>query len=583
MSFSAVPDYRATRGASPTNAEPKPAVEPTPAITTVTISADPDVDVDTPAAGFKKDLGFWIILVSLGVVIWLAALDLSVVSTALPMIVADLPGSTSFVWVGSAFTLASTAILPLSGNLAQLFGRQATLEGFIAIFALGSAITGAAKNMPTMIAGRGRTVQGLGGGGLLALENIIIADLVPLRQRGLYEALLASVWAFASAVGPPMGGALAQAGQWTWIFWINLPPCGVAAVMVWWFLKLRRPRGSWRRKVKRVNWIGNAIVMGAATLAILALTQGGIDHPWASYQILIPLIIGLVGIGVFLVYEAFFVVGEPMVPLSMLTNRTVLSGYLGAFMHGLVSILLLYYLPVFFQSAMLATPLRSSVQSLPTAFIIAPWAIITGISVTVTNHYVFQNIAAWVVCIVGFVLLSTLTKDSTTAQWVGYQVVASTGVGILWSSTEFPVLAPLTTEQNAQALSFFAFVHTAANTFGITIGGAVLQNELRSRLPAAFGQLFPLGVDIAYAAIPQIASLPQPLQDEVRDAFGASLSTLWKVTAGLCGLGLLTSVLMKQVTLATHVAEQWGREEKRDERVPLAPARREQDRAEAEI
>ncbi|KZO94654.1 MFS multidrug transporter [Calocera viscosa TUFC12733] len=571
MSSSAVPDYGATR-AEPTDVEPKPATPPIVAITAVAVSGveEPDTDVDTPAPGFKKDLGFWIILISLGVVIWLAALDLSIVSTAMPTIVADLPGSTSFVWVGSAFTLASTAVLPLSGNLAQLFGRQATLQGFIAFFAVGSAITGAAKNMPMMIAGR--TIQGLGGGGLLALETIIVADLVPLRERGLYEALLASVWAFASAVGPPLGGALAQAGQWRWMFWMNLPLCGVAAVMVGWFLRLKRPGGSWRRKLRRVNWIGNAIVMGSATLAILALTQGGIDHPWASYQIIVPLVIGLVGIGVFLLYEAFFVVGEPMVPLSILLNRTVLSGYAGAFVHGLVSILLLYYLPVFFQSAMLATPLRSSVQSLPTAFTIAPWAIITGVSVSLTNHYVGQNIAAWAVSIAGFVLLSTLTKDATTAQWVGYQVVASSGMGVLWSSTEFPVLAPLSVGQNAQALSFFAFIHSAANTFGITIGGAVLQNELRRRLPAAFAELFPQGVDIAYAAIPHIASLPQPLQDEVRDAFAASLSTLWKVTAGLCGLGLLTTFGMRQIKLNEHVDEQWGREEKRDERVPLAPA-----------
>ncbi|KZT60038.1 MFS general substrate transporter [Calocera cornea HHB12733] len=580
MSSSAVPDYGATR-AMPTdsnsNSEPKPVAEPTPVVNTAVLSAESDIDVDTPAAGFKKDLGFWIILVSLGLVLWLTALDLSVVSTALPTIVADLPGSTSFVWVGSAFTLASTAVLPLSGNLAQLFGRQATLEGFIALFTLGSAITGAARNMPMMIAGR--TIQGFGGGGLMALQNIIVADLVPLRERGLYQSILATVYAFASAVGPPLGGALAQAGQWRWIFWMNLPLCGAAMVMIWRFLKLKRPGGSWRRKLRRINWIGNAIVMGAATLTIFALTQGGIDHPWASYQILVPLIIGLVGIGVFVLYEAFFVVGEPMVPLSMLANRTALSGYLGGFMHGLISILVLYYLPVFFQSAMLATPLRSSVQSLPTAFTIAPLAIATGISVTLTNHYVAQNVLGWAVSIVGFGLLSTLTKDSTTAQWVGYQMLMSVGVGILWSSIQYAVLAPIAKGQNAPALSFFAFTRSAANTFGITIGGAVLQNELRRRLPAAFGQLFPDGVDIAYAAIPQIASLAQPLQDEVRDVFATSLSTLWKVTAGLCSFGLLSTVLMKQVTLATHVDEQWGREEKRDERVPLAPAQQEREEA----
>ncbi|KZO94656.1 MFS multidrug transporter [Calocera viscosa TUFC12733] len=530
-----------------------------------------ELAVDRENSKFKPDLGFWIIFISLAVCVWLAAIDLSSVATALPTIAADLPGATSFVWIGSAYTLASTAVLPLSGNLATLFGRQITLQGFIALFAIGSAVTGAARSMTMAIAGR--TVQGIGGGGLLALANIVVADLVPLRERGFYEAIMACVWAVTSAVGPPIGGALAQTGQWRWLFWINLPLCAVAAGMVWWFLKLKKPPGSWRRKLKRVDWIGNVIVIGAAASAILALVQGGIDHPWSSYQIVVPLVIGLVGIAVFLIYELFFVKGEPMVPLDLLANRTALSGYAGAFVHGLVSIMLVYYMPTYFQSAMLASPLHSSIQLLPTAFTIAPCAILTGVSVALTNHYVAQNIVPWAVAIVGFVLLSTLTKDSSTAAWVGYQVLTSIGLGVLWISTQFPVLAPLPASKNAHALAFLAFVHTAANTFGVTIGAAVLQNELQRTLPAAFSELFPEGMDIAYAAIPQIASLGQPLQDQVRDAFAQSLSTLWKVTAGLCGLGLLTSLGMKQLQMNANVDEQWQREEKRDETVPLAPAR----------
>ncbi|EJU01313.1 iron permease [Dacryopinax primogenitus] len=537
------------------------------------------VEEDEPAAlessnilqgKFKPDLGFWIIFVSLAVCNWLAALDLSCIATALPTIVSDLPGSTSFVWIGSAYALASTAIVPLPGNLANVFGRQTTLEGFIALFSIGSVVTGAAKNMNTAIAGR--TVQGIGGGGMLALANIVVADLVPLRERGLYEAIMACVWAVTSVLGPPIGVALAQTGQWRWLFWMNLPLCAGAAGMVAWFLRLKRPPGSWKRKLRQVDWIGNTIIIGAAASAILALTQGGIDHPWSSYQIIVPLVIGLVGVVFFLIYEAFLMRGEPMVPLSLISNRTSLSGFAGAFVHGLVSILHVYYLPVFFQSCMLSSPLGSSIQLFPTAFTTAPFAIGAGLSITVTKHYVTQNVAAWVVCIIGFGLQSTLTKDSSTAAWVGYQVLTSTGLGVLWISTQFPVLAPQPASQNANALAFLSFVHDGANTFGVTIGAAVLQNELLRLLPPVFGTLFPKGVDIAYAAIPQIPSLAQPLQDEVRDAFSASLAMLWKITAGLCGLGLVTSLWMRQLNMTAAVDEDWGRQEKRDETVPLAPA-----------
>ncbi|KZT60037.1 iron permease [Calocera cornea HHB12733] len=581
MSSTTLPDYGSTRASptgprSSTGGAASPTAAPSPPAAAPAINrAQADAPADLPAPGFKKDVGFWIILLSLGLVIWLAALDLSSIATALPTIVADLPGSTSFVWVGSAFTLAQTAVLPLSGNLAQVFGRQATLQAFITLFAVGSAISGAATNMQTMIAGR--TVQGLGGGGMIALSDIVVADLVPLRERGTYEAILACVWAFASAVGPPIGGVLAQSGQWRWLFWMNLPLCAGAGGMVWWFLRLKRPPGSWRRKLRRVDWIGNAIVIGATTSAAIALVGGGVDHPWSSSQILVPLIIGLLGIVLFLVYEAFFALGERMVPLSLLTNRTTLSGFIGTFVHGLVSLLFVYYLPVYFQSTMLASPVRSALQFLPSTLTISPCSILTGVTVALTNHYVVPNVAAWVVAIVGFALLSTLTKDSTTAEWVLYQMLTSAGLGVLWISTEFPVLAPLPSSQNAHALAFFNFLRTAANTFGVTIGAAVLQNELRRTLPAAFSQQLPAGADIAYAGIPQIAGLPLPLRDDVRDAFALSLSTLWKITAGICALGLVSSAGMKQVSMNGSVDAEWGREEKKDESVPLAATTHEQE------
>ncbi|KZT52009.1 iron permease [Calocera cornea HHB12733] len=521
------------------------------------VSDTTDVERHYPA---KKDAGFWMIIVSLCVTSWLAAIDLTSVSTALPTIIDDLNGGSDFVWVGSAFTLASTAILPLSGNIATIFGRQWAILSFIFLFAVGSAVTGSAQNMTAMIAGR--TVQGLGGGGILSLAEIIVADLVPLRERGMYQGILGSVWAFASAIGPPIGGALAQAGQWRWLFYLNLPLCAIAWGLTFWFLRLKRPDGSLRSKLARIDWIGNIIIIIASTLVIVALVEGGIQHPWKSYQILVPLIVGLVLIGVFLVYEFYWVIGEHMVPFDILSNRTTLSGYGGVFMHGITSMILIYYMPVYFQSVLLATPIKSSIDLFPSAFTIAPLAIIAGITVAVANHYVAQNVIAWMFTMIGYGLMTTLTKDSSKAAWAGYQVIASIGIGILYPATTFPVLAPLPISKNAHALAFYTFLRTFAQTFGVTIGATVLQNELVRNLPASFASLFPAGVNIAYAAIPQIPTLPQPLQDEVRVAFASSLSTLWKVTIALAGLGLVTTFFMKQIHLHLDTDDQWGREQK---------------------
>ncbi|KZT52010.1 iron permease [Calocera cornea HHB12733] len=521
------------------------------------VSATTDVERYYPA---KKDAGFWLIIVSLGVTSWLAAIDLTSVSTALPTITDDLNGGSDFVWVGSAFTLASTAILPLSGNIATIFGRQWAVLSFIFLFAVGSAVTASAQNMTAMIAGR--TVQGLGGGGILSLTEIIVADLVPLRERGVFQGILGCVWAFASAIGPPIGGALAQAGQWRWLFYMNLPLCAIAWGLTFWFLKLKRPEGSLRSKLARIDWIGNIIIIIATTLVIVALVQGGIQHPWKSHQILVPLIIGLVLIGVFLVYEFYWCIGENMVPFDILSNRTTLSGYGGVFMHGIASMILIYYLPVYFQGALLASPLKSSIDIFPAAFTIAPISIVAGVSVAVTNHYVAQNVIAWMFTMIGYGLMTTITTDSSTAAWVGYQVVVSLGIGVLYPLTTFPVLAPLPISKNAHALAFFIFMRTFSQTFGVTIGATVLQNELVRNLPAAFSALFPAGVNIAYAAIPQIPTLSQPLQDEVRVAFASSLSTLWKVAIAMGGLGLVSTFFMKQIHLHVVTDDQWGREQR---------------------
>ncbi|EJU01271.1 MFS-1 [Dacryopinax primogenitus] len=396
--------------------------------------------------------------------------------------------------------------------MAQIFGRQSSVLTFIFLFAVGSAVSGSAQNMTAMIAGR--TVQGLGAGGILSMSEIVVSDLVPLRERGMYQGIINSVWALAGVTGPPIAGGFAGAGQWRWLFYINLPLCGVAFGLTFFFLKLKRPPGSVREKLGRIDWIGNGIIIIASTIVTLALVEGGIIHPWNSFQILVPLVIGIVGIGLFLVYENFWVIGEPMVPFDILSNRTSLSGYAAKSQHPALSV----------------------------SFHVSP-LLITAITVSATNHYVTQNVTSWALIMIGAGLMTTFTKDSSTATWVGYQIITAIGIGGLYAATTFPVLAPLSITKNAHALAFYIFLRTFAQTFGVSIGATVLQNELIRNLPSAFFSLFPADANIAYAAILQIPSLPEPLQDEVRVAFATSLSTLWKVTLGLAGGGADNDIL----------------------------------------
>ncbi|KAI0080663.1 iron permease [Panus rudis PR-1116 ss-1] len=507
----------------------------------------------TPKAG--KGASFWLSFLALVVCLLLGALDLTAVSTALPTITADLNGGDEFVWVGSAYALSSTAILPLSGGLADIFGRKPIMLLSITFFAAGSAIAGAAQNMHMLIAAR--TIQGIGGGCILNLSEIIVSDLVPLAERGLYQGIIGLTWSFASGVGPPIGGSLAEKASWRWLFYINLPLTGVAFILTIIFLDVRTPAGSMRGKLGRVDWGGNFIVIAGTTLAVVALTFAGGRFAWDSAQVLAPLIIGIALVFLFLWYEAK-VPTEPTIPWDILTNRTSLSAYASTFFHGIASISIIYYLPIFFQACRGTSPIRAGVDMLPTALIISPFALLAGALVQITRKYRPSTYMGWILTIVGFGVLSLLRADNTVGQWVGYQVLVAAGIGMNFSATVFPVLAPLPVERTASALAFFAFVRSFAQTWGITISSTILQNELKKNLPGDFIRQFPEDMEIAYAAIPVIQTLEEPLRSQVQQSFSVSMAVIWKTMIGIAGAGILTLPFLKEVELKTHTDESFG-------------------------
>ncbi|KAG8913263.1 hypothetical protein FRC01_004632 [Tulasnella sp. 417] len=514
-----------------------------------------DGDKQPQLGGFR----FWMILAALMVSTFLSALDFTSVSTALPTIVQDLQG-TEFAWVGSAFALGSTAILPLTGGLAQIFGRRPVVLGSLILFALGSGLAGGATNMNMLIAGR--AIQGVGGGGILAMTEIIVADLVPLSQRGVYLGLIGSVWAIAAAIGPPIGGAFSQS-NWRWLFYMNIPLTAIAIVFVWFFLRLKTPQDDFQTKMRRMDWIGNGLIILATTLTVVALTWAGVKHPWSSYQVLVPLILGLLLTAAFFVYEAKFAI-EPVVPWELINNRTALSGYAGVFLHSIVSTAVIYYLPVYFQASLLQSPVRSGVSIFGNSFTIPPSAIALGVTVTLFKWYLPQNYLGWVLTAIGVGLLSTLKVSSPVGAWVGYQIIEGIGFGILYGAPQFPVLASVNITESAHALALFVFVRSYSQTWGVTLGGTILQNELKKKLPQAFLAMFPgEGVEITYAAIPRIGALAEPLKREVRDAFAGSLRTVWIAMAAISVVGFFTVLGMKQLEMHEVTDENWGLEEQK--------------------
>ncbi|KAJ6575510.1 MFS general substrate transporter [Mycena sp. CBHHK59/15] len=504
-------------------------------------SNPPEDDYRGPQRNFR----FWLVFVALCCSLFLSSLDLGGVGTAAPTIVHDLQG-VDFSWVGSAYALGAASCLPLSGNLAQIFGRRSILLSALVLFAAGSAISGSARSMTILIVGR--AVQGVAGGGIQALTAIVTADLIPLRERGVFNGITGLIWTSGSITGPFIAGSLSQKASWRWLFYMNIPLCFVAFVVVACFLNVKTPQESLVKKLLQVDWLGNVFIISSTCSCMLGLTWGGIRFPWSSPQVLVPLITGLIGLVWSLFYESRWPV-KPTIPISVLSNRTSLIGYIATIFHGIVSISVGFYLPTWFQAVKGASPILSGIYFLPISATISPSAIFQGRLVAKTGTYRMITLVGWLVMVLGMGLLISM-KISTPFWCIAiYQLIQGLGMGLLYATT-FAVLAPLPVTHNASAISLLTFCRTFSQAWGIAITGTVLQNRLRQSLPPSLLASLPENAEIAYSIIPQIPTMPQPLKGEVQTAFLDSLRLAWIVMEAVCAVGYpLRRTTDKQWTL----------------------------------
>ncbi|KAJ7183114.1 Mfs1.2 [Mycena filopes] len=512
----------------------------------------PAVKLAHPVTTFR----FWAVLLSLVLALFLAVLEGNGISTALPVIAADLHLS-EFIWVASAYAIACTVLLSLSGGLAEVFGRRPVLVATLLLFAAGSALCGAAQNMATLISGR--IIQGAGAGGIFSLTQIILSDLVSLHERGKYNGLFGLAWALAGGLGPLVCGSLASQGKWRWLFYLNIPPTGVLVVLVLLLLKVPTPPGSFKEKLVKIDWIGLSILVPSTCAALIGLTWGGVTFPWNSVQVLVPLSFGLVGIAASVAYE-WTLAPNPLIPFHLVSNRTSLSGYLQMGIVAVCLMDLIYYLPVYYQTCKEASPTASGIDLFGLTFSSAPISILAGVSVGLTKRFRPQMWVGWGLMIVGFGLLSTVEFDTSRGKSVGYQIVVGARIGVIWSTAYFPVLAPVPVTSSAYALSFLVFCRVFPQAWGVTIAGTIIQNELQSRLPQTLLSQASGHAELIYTIIPQISTLNEPLKLAVQKAFGETLQVVWRAHAGAAGCGLIVSMAMKSLPLHTERDKRWDME-----------------------
>ncbi|KAI8254385.1 Efflux pump FUS6 [Colletotrichum sp. SAR11_239] len=344
---------------------------------TTDTSMEPNESVTAARA---KGLRFWAIVAALAASKLMLALEITIVSTALPTIVQTLGVGSSYVWVSNGSALASAAIAPPLGQLSDLFGRRYPTCLSVLLFVVGGIIPGAATSGLQLIAGR--VVQGLGAGGINVMSAIVVSDLVSVRHRGKYMAIMLAAYLLGATSGPLLGGVLVQSGAWRWVFWLPVPFGAAGLLVLAVCLKggTRKANQSRRERLRRVDYGGNVLLTAATGATLYAITYAGSKYPWYDARIVAALTAGTLGLGVFLLLEQYLARSntvEPVIPLRLLTHRVGATVAAGAFTSSLLSNWVNFLLPLYFQGVRMSTPSRAGVQLLPIVAVAVPASIIS--------------------------------------------------------------------------------------------------------------------------------------------------------------------------------------------------------------
>ncbi|MDX2402480.1 MFS transporter [Streptomyces microflavus] len=468
------------------------------------------------------------VLVAIGALLLgmlLAALDQTIVSTALPTIVSELGGLDHLSWVVTAYLLAATAATPLWGKLGDQYGRKKLFQAAIIIFLIGSALCGVAQNMPQLIGFR--ALQGLGGGGLMVLSMAIVGDLVTPRERGKYQGLFGAVFGATSVLGPLLGGFFTQHLSWRWVFYINLP-IGVVALLVI-AAVLHIPV---RREKHTIDYLGTFLIASVATCLILVASLGGTTWDWGSAQI-----IGLAVLAVGLLI-AFVAVerraAEPVLPLKLFRIRTfslvaVISFVIGFAMFGAMT-----YLPTFLQVVHGITPTMSGVHMLPMVLGLLLTSTGSGQIVSRTGRWKVFPLAGTALTAAGLLLLHRLTPDSSTWEMSLYFFVFGAGLGLVMQVLVLVVQNAVSYQDLGVATSGATFFRSIGASFGVAIFGTVFTNRLTGQLESALaGRSVPPGADAErLAADPRaIQILPADLRPSILSAYSTSITDVFLYAA----------------------------------------------------
>ena len=506
----------------------------------------------------KRGATFWTVIGSLMVTLMLSGLEANITATALPTIVKELGTSNQFVWILNAYTLASTIIQPPLGQLADVFGRKIPIILSVLAFTLGSLVSGLSTNMTIMITGR--ALQGAGSGGTFVMTDLIVSDLIPLKERPQFMGLLMTGSSIAYAAGPSIGGFLTQYLSWRWAYLLNVPIGAITCVLLWISLRLKHQKPQkLSEAVAKIDFLGTG-TLSVSTIAMMTALASD-DGFWKTTPMLLSFVFGCAGMIIFGFLQNSRFCPFPIMPLRLFNLPSSLA-FLMAFLSNAIMMMVPYFLPIYFQGVLQVTPSTAGIYLLATVLALLPAAIAIGGIVTKTGRYRMAHIVSFAlmgISMAGYMLTNQNTK---TLQWISLSIIGAIGIGGLMPTTLPAAQAPLPDTDVAAVTATFAFFRSLGFLWGFAIPSFVFKTEVATLTPsidnADIASLMGRGGAFANARADFMASLAEPVKTQVLELFIRSLRAVWRTGFAASLLGLVFAVTQPEVIMRDTLKTEFG-------------------------